>query len=160
MKKNQQPKNYTEEEAILVPEIRDWNGGDGINIEDWISCTGSYEHAIGYSTLFCPKFILYEGCLLRDGFSIENYQGFLAQTNGDKRAVESVMNHRHLADLFPHKDDGPTKEQLVFLGRILKKMWQANIRSELPDLEVTVYFEERDMEWLEDYVLTVYQERN
>lgn len=160
MDKSQQPKVYTEEEAKLVPEIREWNEGGGIRIQDWISCVGSYEHAIGYCTLFWPKFVLHDGCLLRDGFTLENYEGFLVQTNRDKQAVESVMNHFHLTDLFPHKDDSPTKEQLIFLGRVLKEMWQAKVQSEFPELKVTVHFKEKNIEWPLDYMLTVYQERN
>ena len=70
MKKNQHFKAYTKEEAKLVPQIREWNGGEGINIKDWISCIGSYEHAIGYSTLFWPKFVLHDGCLLRKHLKI------------------------------------------------------------------------------------------
>ena len=155
---NNEEKAYTDEEARLVPEIKEWNGGDGIDLYGWISCIGTYEFAIGYSQLFWPKFILYDGCLLRDGFDEENYREWVAQMNGDKRSVESMMNHVHLASLLPSTEDSPTEEQLIYLGRTLKEMWQAKINLEFPDLKVVVHFEEEKIEWFEDYVLTIFQE--
>lgn len=49
------------------------------------------------------------------------YGGFMQQTGGDKRAVEAVLNHRHVLDLFSGAE--PTREQVVYLGRLLREMW-------------------------------------
>ncbi len=37
------------------------------------------------------------------------------------------MKHRHLSDLLPHKDDDPTEEQLIFLGRMLKDRFLSGV---------------------------------
>lgn len=48
-----------EEWSKLIPEIKEWNHGKGINPDYWISCVGEIEHFIGFSTLFWPEFVLY-----------------------------------------------------------------------------------------------------
>jgi hypothetical protein len=40
--------------ADLVPETRNWNGGNGIGLELRIGCSGNIEHAIAYGELFWP----------------------------------------------------------------------------------------------------------
>lgn len=42
--------------ADLIPETREWNEGRGIDLESWIGCVGSFEHAIAYGEIFWPDF--------------------------------------------------------------------------------------------------------
>lgn len=37
--------------AKLIPELPDWNNGKGIDVESWIDCIGTFQLAVGYSTL-------------------------------------------------------------------------------------------------------------
>lgn len=48
---------------LLIPELKDWNNGQGIDIESWIGCMGDFEKAIGYSVIFWPSFVEIEGCV-------------------------------------------------------------------------------------------------
>ena len=41
----------------LIPELKDWNNGDGIDVQSWIECVGSFQKAIGYSTMFWPEWL-------------------------------------------------------------------------------------------------------
>ena len=107
--------------ADLVPETREWNEGRGIDLEAWIGCIGSFQHAIAYGELFWPDFAEYDGCVFFVGFSEESYRGFMQQTGGNRQAVEAVMNHLHILDLFCRPEAEPTREQVVYLGRLLKE---------------------------------------
>src|SRR6266496_1283812 len=145
--------------ADLIPELKLWNHGQGIDIDAWIACIGNFEQAIGYSRLFWPDFVEHDGCVLAAGFSEESYRGFMAQTGGNKRAVESVMNHRHIVDLFGDPKLRPTREQVVYLGRILKDLWSAKLRRDFPTRSITVSFREGEYEDLTDYEITFFQDQ-
>lgn len=139
----------------LVPETRDWNAGSGINVADWIGCVGSVEHAIGYGELFWPDFIELDGCVFFAGVNEESYRGFMTQTGGDRRAVQAVLNHRHVLDLFAGAD--PTREQVVYLGRLLREIWSAKLAHDFPDRRFVVSFPEEGCEGLLDYEVTFFQ---
>ncbi|HSS48774.1 MAG TPA: hypothetical protein VLX28_07500 [Thermoanaerobaculia bacterium] len=147
-----------EESFDLIPELKDWNNGRGISVADWIGCVGSFEHAIGYSFLFWPEFVEFDGCIFfKTGFREENYRGFMTQTGGNRRAVEAVMNHCHICDLFGDPELDPTRAQIVFLGRMLKEMWAAKLQRDFPARPVTVTFPEDELDNFIDYQVTFYQ---
>lgn len=143
--------------ADLVPETRDWNSGSGIDLRSWITCVGKFEYAIGYGEVFWPDFVEHEGCVFCDGFSKESYSGFMKQTGGVRQAVEAVMNHLHVLDLFCGPDLHPTREQVLYLGRLLKEMWAAKLQRDFPDKRFVVSFPEDPLEGLLDYELTFFQ---
>jgi hypothetical protein len=148
--------------ANLVPETREWNDGNGISLKAWIACVGSIEHAIAYGELFWPEFVEFDGCVFFGGYSAESYresyQGFMEQTCSNKQAVEKVMNHRHILDLFCCPRE-PTREQVVYLGRLLKEMWSAKLQRDFPNKRFVVSFSEERSDDLLDYEVTFFQER-
>src|SRR5689334_25047153 len=85
--------------ASMVSELAAWNDGQGIELQSWAQCVGGFKLAIGYSTVFWPRFILFEDYILPEVFSLQSLRGFEKQQNGDKASVEWVMNHIHIADL-------------------------------------------------------------
>jgi hypothetical protein len=144
----------------LIPELPHWNNGAGISIDAWIACIGRHDHAIGYSRVFWPEFVLHEGCLLRAGFSKESFDGFMEQCGGNRRAVEVVMNHEHVANvLMGLQNEGlrPTREQILYLGRVLRDMWQARLRRDFPQLDIVLSFPEEHQDDLDAYEITVFQ---
>lgn len=143
--------------ADLVPETRQWNGGRGIDLLGWLGCTGGIEHAIACGELFWPDFVAFDGCVLFAGFSEDGYRGFVAQTGGDRRAVEAVLNHRHVADLFAGSGNEPTRHQVVYLGRLLREVWAAKLHRDFPEKEFVVAFPEEPVACLSDYEITFYQ---
>ena len=143
--------------ADLVAESREWNKGRGITLESWIGYVGNFEHAIGYGELFWPEFTEYDGCVLFAGFSEKSYRGFMQQTGGNRQAVEAVMNHRHILDLFCGPALQPTREQLVYLGRLLKEMWTAKLQRDFPGRRIAISFPDEPCDDL-DYEITFFQE--
>ena len=144
----------------LIPELRKWNEGKGIDVESWIYCVGNYEHAIGYLSIFWPKFTFYEGCVFFHGFSVESYDGFMEQTAGNKKSVESAMNHRHILDFFQNVESEPTEQQIIYLGRILQEVWQSKLDRDFPDLKIIVSFPVHGIEDMLDYETTIFQEHD
>lgn len=140
----------------LIPELQRWNNGDGIDVDSWIVCAGSIELAIGYTRWFWPTLVLHDDCVLLEGFSVENYEGFKAQADGDRTRVEAVMNHWHLIDLCLSE---PTRAQIEFLGGVMQETWAAKLRRDFPGRNVVVSFATDGIEELVDYEITAYQER-
>jgi hypothetical protein len=145
----------------LIPELKDWNGGTGIDIESWIGCEGDYKHLIGYARILWPDFTEHDGCIFQgDSVDEENYRAFLAQTKGNKTAVEKVLNHRHIVDIFSRSHhEMPSASVVLYLGRLMAEILQAKLNRDFPDRKVTVTFPEGAFEDILEYQITFFQER-
>ena len=54
-----------ENAANLIPELADWNGGEGIGLGAWLGCIGRYDHAAAYAACFWPDFVRHDPRLRR-----------------------------------------------------------------------------------------------
>jgi hypothetical protein len=127
---------------------------------EWIRQTGSLSALIGYLDLVWRDFVVHDGCLLREGFTLENFNQWMNATNGDRTAVEAMMNHEHILDLFVNHESELTSEQVLLAGRVLREMWCAKLSKDYPHLPVTVSFPDDELfEDLLDYEITVYLNR-
>ncbi|QEL15597.1 hypothetical protein [Limnoglobus roseus] len=88
----------------------------------------------------------------------------MAGTGGNRRAVEAVLNHLHVADLFGAEGPGLaarpelTAEQAVYLGRLLREMWAAKLARDFPGRRFTVTFPDDEREDVTEYEVTFFQE--
>ena len=143
----------------LIPELQFWNNGRGVSVEAWVGAKGNFELAVGYSTLFWPKFIEFDGCIFFSDFSEESYRSFMDQCNGDRQSVEMVVNHRHVFDYFSHTGGLATLDQILYLGRVMKDILQAKLARDFPGRTFVVTFSEETAESLDDYEVTFHQAR-
>jgi hypothetical protein len=67
------------------------------------------------------------------------------------------MNHAHVVDLIEGQDGGPSDEQLVYVGRLLREMWESKLAREFPDRKFFVHFEEEG-DSVYDFVVDFHQE--
>jgi hypothetical protein len=141
----------------LIPEMRDWNNGAGIDVESWIGCVGGFKLAVGYSAIFWPEFVEFERYILRKSFSLDSLRGFERQCNGDRRRIEAVMNHLHIADIHRYGCEDISPERVVYLGRVLKEIYQAKLACQFPPKHFEVHFDDAPSEQLTDYELTFMQ---
>lgn len=125
----------------MAAELAAWNNGKGIDLESWIGCVGNFKLAIGYSAVFWPGFVLCEDYILRNDVSAESIRKWEVACNYDKRSVECVLNHVHIADMHNANDD-VSEDKIVFLGNILKQIWQAKLNWQFPDRPCEVSFYE------------------
>lgn len=144
----------------LIPELQKWSsGGKSITAEEWIRTVGNYEHLVAYAQILWPDFVEHDDCVLLAGFTEDGYNGFMTRTKGHKSSVEAVINHRHILDLFCNADPKPTREMILYVGRLLKNSWQAKLDRDFPNRKIRVSFPEEHSEDLLQYELTFFQER-
>lgn len=124
----------------LIPELSAWNNGKGIDLESWVGCMGSADLAIGYSAIYWPRFTLYEDYILRHGFSLDSLKGFEQRCGADKGSIECVMNHLHLQDIHHLGDETFNADKAIFLGNLLKEIYQMKLQRDFPDRPCTVIF--------------------
>lgn len=142
----------------LIPKLKEHWSTD--NIDQWISLEGNFDHLVGYARLFWPDFLEHEDCVFRrDHFTEANFLGFMKQTNGDKTAVEVVMNHEHVLDIFPNADPKPSCKMVLYVGRMMKEIWQAKLNRDFPNRKILVSFPEEHSEDLLYYEVTFFQQR-
>jgi hypothetical protein len=141
----------------LIPEMRDWNNGAGIDVRAWVGCSGSFRLAIGYTTIFWPEFVEFEHYVLRAGFSVESLRGFERQCGNDRQRIEAMLNHFHIADMHHAGCEDITREGVVYLGRVLSEIYRAKLAWQFPCKKFEVHFDDSPSESITDYELTFFQ---
>ncbi|MGL5005011.1 MAG: hypothetical protein ACRDAM_18885 [Casimicrobium sp.] len=143
----------------MKTELAAWNGGDGIDLETWIGCSGSFSLAIGYATLFWPEFVEHRDHVLRKDFSVEAFDGFAAGPDATRASIEWVMNHVHLSDIHHHGCDDLSKDKLLVLGNVLKEIYETKLASKFPMRTFVVeFFVPEDQDELGQYQLSFWQQ--
>lgn len=71
----------------LIAELPTWNNGEGVDALSWIQMMGSYDLAVGYSLVFWPRFVRFEGYVLReDAFEEANLRDWERKHPHDSNA--------------------------------------------------------------------------
>jgi hypothetical protein len=122
----------------LIDGLSDWNGGKGVSPEGWLSATGNFQLACGYTLVFWPQFVEYDGMILREGFDRESLEGFLSSYGEDKSKVEWVMNHLHLVDIHYVGSPDASLERILFIGRVLKEIYECKLANDFPSKDIVV----------------------
>lgn len=143
----------------LIPELQNWNNGNGIDIYSWIGCVGDFQKAIGYSVIFWPEFIEIDGGVFRKMVLPENIAKWKDSQKCDTKTIEATVNHIHLKDLHCYECSDATPERLEFLGNTLKQIYECKLKHDFPEKNFTVEFyrPEKDKNDLLEYILTFYQ---
>jgi hypothetical protein len=145
----------------MVAELAAWNNGRGIDLESWTACSGDFKSAVGYSTVFWPRFELHGDYIFKARFSAENVQAVEHQCKGDKHSVEWVCNHLHIADIQYQGCEDISEDKIVFLGRVLKEIWEAKLRWQFPDRPCEVeFYEPEDRTNLIEFQLSFWQKKH
>ena len=144
----------------MLPELSEWNNGAGIDLRSWIQASGNFRLAIGYSTVFWPRFKLCGDYIVREEVTAEGVQAWEEGRGGDKRGIEATMNHLHIADLHYGSED-ITRERILFLADVLKEAYSAKLAWQFPDRPCVVeLFEPEDKNDLVGYQITFWQKEH
>ncbi len=141
----------------LIPDLKGWNNGSGVDPETWVGCEGNFRLAAAYSLIFWPKFVEIDGMVFRDGMDRATLDSWMANCSGDRRAVEATANHLHIVDLHYVGAPDANAERVVFLGNVLKEIYATKLDAVFPDREFVVEFYAPPDNKLQDYQLTFYQ---
>ncbi|MFZ6799509.1 hypothetical protein [Undibacterium sp. Di24W] len=141
----------------MKSELVSWNDGAGVSLQTWAESLGTFSLAVGYTTIFWPEFVEFEGYLLFSEFSQEALRGFERQPGSTRKSVEWVMNHFHIAHLHCGATD-LTKDKIIYLGTVIKEIYEAKLKCQFPDRPCTVeFYVPDDSESLWDYQLSFWQ---
>lgn len=138
----------------LIPETKLWNNGRGIDPEDWICLSGSYDLAVGYSFIFWPEFVTIDEYVLRQGSTEANLRAWEEKGYG-RSGIEAVINHIHIADI--HGQSVASEIQLRRLGRVLQSIYRLKLAADFPDRSFEVHFNDEDGLDPISYELTFFQ---
>jgi hypothetical protein len=145
----------------MISELSAWNNGEGIALESWVQYAGNFKLFVGYSTFFWPRFTLFEDYILREGFSVQTLRSFEKAQNDDKESVERVMNHLHIADIHVNDQENLSEDKIVFLGKVLKEIYEAKLQSQFPDRPCVVeFYEPEDRKDLDQFQLSFWQKKH
>ena len=143
----------------MKAKLSAWNNGKGIDLESWISCSGSCHLAVGYAEYFWPEFELVDDYIVRAGVSSSVIREWERNnSSGDRRAVEATMNHMHLIDINYHEHNNRSEDILLRLGSVLSEIYEAKLKWQFPDRPCTVsLYVPQDREVLDAYEITFWQ---
>ncbi len=139
----------------LIPNAlrAEW-GDEFAQLECWKKA-GILSQALDYPGLFWPPFVECDDCI----FLAARSPGSLFDLGFDTKksnlqAIESEVNKMHIVYLFSCE---PTRDQVIWLGRLLKKMWSWKLRHELPHRPTIVSFDEGAKDKFLSYIITFFQ---
>lgn len=134
-----------------------WDNQKAISILDYISFNIHPDDVIIISRLLFPKFIEIKNCILySEKYDQNNFEDWCRELNNDSVAIEKVINHIHMYDLFAHTNETIKDSSFKEIGKLLQFSWALYLRSEFPSKRIIVdYFDNE-----KDYgpTITVYTE--
>jgi hypothetical protein len=142
----------------LIPELKDWNSGKGIDPESWVGCRGNFQLAAAYSLIFWPDFTEMDGMVFRGKMDRETLDSWLRNCGDNRQSVERVVNHIHISSLHHHGCPDASVERLIFLGNVLKEIYAAKLAAQFPHRNFVVELYEPEDKDLGEYQLTFYQD--
>lgn len=141
----------------LIPELKDWNNGSGIDPESWVGCVGNFKLASAYSLIFWPSFTEMDGMVFRGEIDRATLESWKGNCSRDPKSMEATVNHIHILDLHHAGCPDASVERIVFLGKVLKEIYSTKLAVEFPQKSFIVDFYEPEDQNLQDYQLTFYQ---
>jgi hypothetical protein len=107
-----------------------------------------------------PDLVEHDGCVFRIKFhdkAEQAYRDWMTQTKGDRKQVEAVMNHLHIADVLGGVVESPSHEVVLTFGRLMRDLWTEKLSKDFPDRKFVVSFPEEHSDLVVDYEITFYQ---
>ncbi len=102
---------------------------------------GIVNRAMDYDAAFWPSFVEHDDCVIKaTRFMRGNFEEWLGGLKGDRRAVEAELNLLRLLDCFECRDNRPTHDEIIWVARLIKKLWLAKLTSEFPNRQFIVSF--------------------
>ena len=128
----------------MFPKFRRWQQefqDESLTLWDYVTANADIEIVGAAATLFWPAVIEHEGCiLLQDQFSEPAFAQWRNYYQGDIPAIERMMNHLHLVDLFVNSYEQESLPTLDFVGQIMARCWRSALHEQFPDRQFEVEY--------------------
>jgi len=150
-------KNRINMDLNHLNKYQDWksslDSSADLNIWDYIDYNIHPEDVLILSELFFPKFIEIDDCIFFEfRFDENTYQTWRLNFGNDRRAIEAMINHVHIYDIFSHCE--PDIEDSVFdrLAQVLQNAWSMYFQKVFPDKKIEIEYVSGE----QDYGPTLY----
>jgi len=137
-----------------LPRLSEWQSlvERPFSLSDLLKQDGNLDLAVAFAQLFWPTFTEIDGCILRkEQYDPDSFQSWMHSTNGDRRQIESVLNHLHIYDLFQN-DREYSLEVYEYVAEILRRTWRAALSEQFPDRRFIFHYATEP----DDYGPTIY----
>jgi hypothetical protein len=118
---------YKEENESWIPDFDTWS---------YLNLRADFDLAAAFAKMFWPDFVEVEDCvILQRNYSLEAFAEWMERYDGDRRAVESMLNHTHIADLFLNSPRDVTypDELYEFVAHALIYGWKQALHDKYPE---------------------------
>lgn len=103
------------------------------NVWAYLGQQVTVETAALFGTLFWPEFVEVQGCiLLAEHYRPKAFAQWQQQYAGQRSAVEGVVNHTHLYDLFPQAEGDDVLATYEQLASTMLRCWEAALTARFP----------------------------
>jgi hypothetical protein len=130
-------------DLAAMKDLGSWRVANGPNFSllDYLYGTATLEQAAAFTALFWPDTVVHQGgVFLKERFSQERFESWLAAYGGDLRGVQLSMNRLVLGDTLPGIDD-MSDANLHHLATTIADMWDSRLAKLHPGLafEIAVF---------------------
>lgn len=128
-----------------LPEFARWRsgfkGGRPVSLWDYAAHHGGATLAIAFASLFWPRLIDVSGCVvLVERYDAASFREWQAKFGDDRRAIEEIVNHVHLWDLFSSETEEVPDAQVEQLARTMARTWEMALADQFPERDPEVIF--------------------
>jgi hypothetical protein len=120
---------------VRLPRFETWRESfDGsVGLWDYASREGGLTLALAFASLFFPRRIEVEDCVLLEArYEPVAFHQWREELGEDKDAIERVINHVHLWDLFDPAKEGVADAGLDSLLAVMSTTWEAAYAEQFP----------------------------
>ena len=133
----------------MLPKFDLWRQdfGGTPTLWDYASQEGGMTLAIAFASVFWPKLIEVDGCvLLAERYDPETFRQWRDKLGDERGAIERVINHVHVWDLFNSESHEVPDEQVRALATTIADTWRCALNVQFPerDGEVALALDEPD----------------
>lgn len=125
-----------------------WAKKDDVDISSYMSAMCNPEDCLVFCRLLFPDFFVSQGAVLLDAkYDHDVFVVWLTKFDGDARAVEKLMNHTHLYDVFSGCTD--EVDDIIFeqLAEIIALSWRLALKDKFPDSKFSVDVSNSDQDY-------------
>jgi hypothetical protein len=125
----------------LLPELAQWNNGDGISADAWIFIEGRADHSLALCSMLWPQFVEFEDYVLRAPLDVERLRGWETSGELSRQQIETAMNAYLLDGMFPRYEADPTLKnaQCVRLASVMADMLGAKLARDFPERRFSAF---------------------
>ncbi|MEN3538233.1 hypothetical protein AAH991_24195 [Microbispora sp. ZYX-F-249] len=122
-----------------LPQADGWmTTADGFDVRAFLLANVTVGEAAALSLLFWPEFVEYRDCVFLGAlFDKRSVDTWFEELKGDRSAVENVVNHLHLWDVFAPRSESEYAILPEVASRVAA-MWRAALRDAFPAREFVV----------------------